>query len=392
MATRRKLGTVAEPCLALALTLVTHSTQAQTEEGTAPALAWTAPERCPDRARVVTAIEGFLGQAFTLPLRQRIALEVTVKQLADASFEAHLVAVTDEGESERRLTHSDCGKLAEAAALVMALAIDPESVRRRQETRWGAQSPGPSVGGGESADGQNSEAKAAAQRQLEAPSWLDILRQPQMTRCPRPVCPRIVCVEPRPTPCQQLSAAASSEERPSWFVSAQGGAQLTSGFMSDAGPALVGALSVGWWERWHVSLSARYWDQETALVADADASVTASLASFGAEACGVPHAAGWGVVSACLGPELGTFRTSADGADMQRYAPARRLWVAISTAVELSLPLGSRLFVHTRAQGGWVAVDPQVEVETADGASLHVASARPLVASLGADLGVFLLQ
>lgn len=94
-------------------------------------LRWNAPESCPDDAQLIGAVEGFLGQRLAQAREQELTANINV-QGGEEGYSAKLTFVGPQGSNERFLEHPDCSKLMAAAALVVALAIDPERVRARQ--------------------------------------------------------------------------------------------------------------------------------------------------------------------------------------------------------------------------------------------------------------------
>lgn len=94
-------------------------------------LRWNAPDDCPDDAALVQAVEGVLGQPLTASREQQLAISVNVLG-GSGGYSAKLSFKGPQGSQERFLEHPECGKLTEAVALLVALAIDPERVKARQ--------------------------------------------------------------------------------------------------------------------------------------------------------------------------------------------------------------------------------------------------------------------
>lgn len=97
----------------------------------ADVLRWTAPPGCPTQPQVRAAVERYVGR----PLAQEaVAAAATVDgNLADG-FRLQLV-VTHDGDSDARvLRDTKCALLADAAALVVAMAIDPSATARVMAT------------------------------------------------------------------------------------------------------------------------------------------------------------------------------------------------------------------------------------------------------------------
>lgn len=89
------------------------------------ALTWTAPEGCPDDAMVRAEVVRLLGGA--IPAGEPVAAEGTTEATAGA-FRLTLRTRMNDADGERVLEAAACGELADAAALIVALMIDPEAV------------------------------------------------------------------------------------------------------------------------------------------------------------------------------------------------------------------------------------------------------------------------
>jgi hypothetical protein len=100
--------------------------------GASTRLSWTAPAGCPDEAALAAAVEGFLGQTLDEVRAQKIFGQGRVTVDAELGFTAHLRFSGSGGGRTRKLSHSECASLAEASALVIALAIDPERVKAQE--------------------------------------------------------------------------------------------------------------------------------------------------------------------------------------------------------------------------------------------------------------------
>lgn len=91
------------------------------------ALRWTAPEGCPAGSRVVAEVDRLLGAHGARPARP---LEVKAEVIAgDAgALRVHLEIEGDAGPRTRDLSAASCDALADAAALILAMTIDPAAV------------------------------------------------------------------------------------------------------------------------------------------------------------------------------------------------------------------------------------------------------------------------
>jgi hypothetical protein len=94
-------------------------------------LAWTAPAGCPDQAHVVAHVEELVGKRRPSqhPLQARGRLTTSS---AGPRYRLELFIGADE-RSTRTMNGDDCARLADAAALILALDIDPEALTRGAE-------------------------------------------------------------------------------------------------------------------------------------------------------------------------------------------------------------------------------------------------------------------
>lgn len=96
------------------------------------AFEWDAPAECPSRAEVIAAVRNYLPELDEPPpAPSRADLRVTVSIAADdAGWTASVRMSGRDGTSERRFSAPACGELADAAALITAVALDPVLVAR----------------------------------------------------------------------------------------------------------------------------------------------------------------------------------------------------------------------------------------------------------------------
>lgn len=79
-------------------------------------------------------VEERLGQRLDAPREQSLSVDAKVARNDASEFEVSLFTDGQSGKGQRSLTNADCGKLAEAAALVIAIAIDPKRVEMLHST------------------------------------------------------------------------------------------------------------------------------------------------------------------------------------------------------------------------------------------------------------------
>lgn len=92
---------------------------------------WEAVKGCPSESDVLRQIEERLGQSLEAPREQSLRLHAKVTKSKAGEFEVLLSSEGASGLGQRRLSNPDCAKLAEAAAFVMAIAIDPKLIERQ---------------------------------------------------------------------------------------------------------------------------------------------------------------------------------------------------------------------------------------------------------------------
>jgi hypothetical protein len=108
----------------------------------AVALTWDAPESCPGRAHVVLEIERLLGRDLLPSDQPTVRVEAHVREV-DGAFVLEITTTRD-GETRRRELRDDaCQALADSAALIVALAIDPGAGVRAREVVRAEERPAP---------------------------------------------------------------------------------------------------------------------------------------------------------------------------------------------------------------------------------------------------------
>jgi hypothetical protein len=88
-------------------------------------ISWNAPDECPGIAELKAEIRRVAGQV--PPPSERLSADVTVKRGPGNGWLLTLVTKAGERAGERRLAGSDCAELMHAAALVLALMINPQA-------------------------------------------------------------------------------------------------------------------------------------------------------------------------------------------------------------------------------------------------------------------------
>jgi hypothetical protein len=86
---------------------------------------WTVPEGCPTREQVVIRAEQLLGRALDGAAPTDLTLDGRVTRLGESEWQLALSQRSSTGSEQRQVKAARCDELAEAAALLIALSIDP---------------------------------------------------------------------------------------------------------------------------------------------------------------------------------------------------------------------------------------------------------------------------
>ncbi|MDB5213110.1 MAG: hypothetical protein JWO86_1037 [Myxococcaceae bacterium] len=120
-------------CLVIALVALTPMTARAQPAGAASTplldLGWSAPDGCPDRAHVVAHVESLVGgrRAGQHSLTARGRITATGGSSPSPRYRLELVVNDAANGAPRTMSGDDCSRLADAAALVLALDIDPDA-------------------------------------------------------------------------------------------------------------------------------------------------------------------------------------------------------------------------------------------------------------------------
>lgn len=302
------------------------------------ALRWNSPDECPDDAELVASVEGFLGQKLSEAREQELSASVNVVGSARDGFAAKLLFKSRGGIEERSLEHPECRKLMEGAALLIALAIDPERVKARQHA-------------------DNDQAPAPAP--TLAPS-------PPPPVVSKPVDPALSAVAPRreeASPEPVTLAASSSDIAPQLELFGFAG----SGALPSAGPGLGAAFGLRG-GRFELGLAGQYWLARSTLVqGGSNAEIELTLWTAAVRACAWPLRGAWSL-RACIASGFGDL--SGVGHDVENGEPRHALYSALSGDVSLRYGQG-RLVPLLGVAGGWALSRPAFGV-TLNGQKIEV--------------------
>jgi len=298
-------------------------------------LRFNAPAECPDDLELVRIVEGFLGQPLQDAREQQLAIDVRAQGGPVAGYTASLTFISQQGSIERNLEHPDCGKLTEAAGLLIALAIDPERVKARQD---------PTAG-------HVPEVAAAAPA-------AEPLAPPANEPAPALLVPATV-VDRTPT---VQEGGKRAELHPSLSLLGLTG----SGLLPSVAPGIGAefALRFGHFE---VGVGGRYWLSRGADVPQRpSSSVDISLATVGLRACAVPIWGDW-LLLGCARGEWG--RMSAVGQHVDDARPRSDYFASLGGSLAVGRTLG-RLTPLGGVDLFWAASRPRFGV-LSDGAPLQ---------------------
>jgi hypothetical protein len=357
-------------------------------------LEWQAPAACPDgaavRARVVDLVGADAADQAMLTAR------VAVRSQA-AGWAMTLVLVREGGEDRRTLADRDCSALAEAAALVIAVAIDPQAVAGGpvpedsltgdgEGPQDGSLVPLPPGGAASGVDAPDRTSGTVAglgdSAQGDVPK--DMLED-------RPV---LDDSAQEPAPRDGTTDRAAAADRP---ATGPGARKLQVGLRLGAGlgftallPGLHAALDLG------LGLEGRLWRVELAgLFVPPVRGVAASDPGIGGvfrlgagelRGCAMPGPRTVPLVfPLCVGLQVGAMHGSGQGSGLQEKQTARALWVATRIGPALRWrPRDGRV-------GLWLGLDAIValtrpEFVTAGGVRVHEAAPVGGQASVGLEI------
>jgi hypothetical protein len=259
-----------------------------TKESTTPApvesrpfeISWSAPKSCPPREQAIKAIDTLLGDLE--PRETRVRAGVTIKQRR-ARFELELMLTTQSGTGKRSLSGETCNEVVDAAALIVAIAINPKVLER-----------------------------AAAETSSESQGTADGTPEEAVTQIePEPA------EEPPPTPTPER------KPRPRVAVHAAGGL----GAFVLPGPTAALQLGVGvTGSHWRVDAIGSYWTRQTQVVSEM-VSGHFQLGYAGVRGCGVP-VAGPVEFPICGGLDVGAMRGEGLGEGLRVARAQNAIWLA----------------------------------------------------------------
>jgi hypothetical protein len=273
-------------------------------------LSWQAPQGCPDALAVRERVATLLASVDARGTPRSLRVGVTITTQAREGVRLRLEIAQGESVDARELVGADCREVTEAAALIVAMTLEPSVL-----DTLGASEPEPAT---------VPEPEPAAEEPSREPSADPIE--------PTVVTPPARAPSPASEPARSLPIGVGAE--------VEGGVGF--GPLPRASGVLAAAVGVrGRWFR--VDATGAYWTPRRSEAREPG--VRAQVWSVGARACGVPRA-GRVEVPLCAGVVAGLMHARGLGSDLeaQRVSSPWAAVIASATAVVRVLPwLGVRV-------------------------------------------------
>ncbi|MEZ4297347.1 MAG: hypothetical protein R3B70_20450 [Polyangiaceae bacterium] len=352
------------------------SSQAQGAEPIA--LAWTSPDGCPDRAAIRARIEVLLGGP-PAAAERRLSAKGVVSALA-RGYRLELTVASEGSESTRVLQSVSCESIADAGALVIALAFDPDAVtaqeiKRAEEAKAGGATPSEADPAG--TPGENGAAGAPDGDPGAHDDHAGPVSTAGLVRIPVTIPPAASSSAPAPP--------AAADGGPSGPPAVDAPPALSFGgfaaFAGDAGslpsiaPGVRAGLSLGI-GAYRVRAAFEGWPSSKRSLQDRPlAGAEVRLLAFAADGCRrlLPWSDGGSVAAfGCVGLELGEMQGQGYGVSVPASggalwaAPRMSLgaelslarWVALTLDVGIAVPVDRRRFVLDLSEGREVVHTP----------------------------------
>lgn len=291
-------------------------------------LRYSAPEGCPAAADVIKEVDRLLGDR-AAPSAAPIEVSARVTQEDGGGYRLRLEATRDGTPRARELRGPTCAAVTDAAAVILALMIDPSAVASApEEAPKAAQDGAPKAA--QSEPSESSESKKTAQGEAPRTAPGEVAANPAVSpSAPTPSAPTPSAPAPAASPAPPSSGPAGAAPRArapgvSLGLGAWAGADIGSIAPLSAGFGAVGALFYG---RQRFDLGLGVWPERSSTLADRpSAGGDVSLIAFSAGTCrAIP--AGPFSLSPCGSLEIG--RLSAAGFGVERPGSGAAPWVAL---------------------------------------------------------------
>ncbi len=316
-------------------------------------LRWTGPATCSDAEPLRRAFERFTGRPLSTMSRAPTRVEVVIVAEGDALV-MELSARTGAAMDRRSLRAARCDDLAGAAALIVAVALQPVEVARRTQPP------------------RREEALTAPTAPLDP----RLVTDTESARAPLPLrdsvspAPDAANTTPRParstsrspSPNSSASRHGRSASRPrasslrGTLAASIGGAfGLTPGI----GAGLLGAAALRG-RRWSVGVLGHHWfPRDTPVVQDT--AIRVDLTAGGLQGCWIPQA-GPLELPLCAGGELGSMSGQGRGPRVESRR-ARALWAGAHAGIGLAFAPHPVVALRTSVEGIATLRQPAFDLE-----------------------------
>lgn len=278
--------------LPLAVALAGAAPAADAEPGEGSTLTWHSVPGCPDAATVRGGVETLLGTPLDAPRPGAVDARGVVRATENRAWVLELTIATATGSRTRLYSAPTCGELADLAAVLIAVAIDPT---------------------------------VDADLPVLDPRRADVVEAPTF-----PESTPVVKTAPAPAPVTDVPAPAEPPRKVRGAVRVAAGVSV--GPLPDPAPGVhLGAGVVG--RGFRAELIGGYWfAREARLTDEPGAGGDVRAWAIGVRGCGVPR---FKIVElpACGAVELGAMR--AEGVGVEDVTAERLLWAAARAGIGL---------------------------------------------------------
>lgn len=291
-------------------------------------LRWSAPAACPDGARVRGEIDRLLGGKASASSGKRLRATAEVFASEAGGWRLKLATESAGAAGERSLRDDSCEALANTAALILAMAFDPQAVAEAERARAAA------------AGGPPAPATGSAPASVVPPGTPAAPPTATTTR---------TTAGPDEGASPEDAAAPSSSD-------AFAGVRLAGDTGTMLAPTLGVEVAAGYrWERLRLEADATFWfDRGVDLAGNASKGGEFSFVSGALGACGL-LLRGAVEVGACGALELG--RVHAEGRGTVTESEATVLWVAGRATANAAISF---------TEAAWLRADAGVAVPAGD--------------------------
>lgn len=330
--------------------------------GPGASLQWEAPPQCPSAVELQAMVDTTLGSA-PAEDRRPVAVDGRLRGSATEGFQLDLRLSWADGSGERQLRGPSCHELSEAAALVIAMAIDPR-LHERLPTAQPLE-PTPAV-----------PDSPPVEPDSDVPAPADPVPATPADSPPKPDPPAdlpVASPELRPPGTRSPAAdAATTDDRPAVVLHASAG--VGAGVVPGVSASL--ALGIGIAGRgWRVEAFGTYSPPRTFRSRqNPQVGVTAQLGTAGVLGCAEPSLARFSF-PLCGGLEAGALRGRGVG---EVSAIARAPWLAVVVEAGAIWWLRPRIGLGLRARGAAPILRPALRSDP----SGTITRARPVAGAL----------